>query len=255
MVKRIVVAMDGSMLAREAFEYAVAVAEAAGVPLDVIHVREPAPPVPVGGPDDGFLDIGEALEGCRRVASFHEVRLDIKVTSGVLTECLERAASPSTLIVVGMKGRFASVGVGSTTRWLVQHARGPVMVVTGPSHRQLGRVLAVADGTPESYRAVAVARDLASRAGWPLTVLALPMAGALDSIVACAAHQAPAAGIVVDTTGGRSAAERIEAAVVRYAHALPVMGAYPDSWFNQLVRGGTTGHVLRNLRAPIVLVP
>ena len=41
MIGRILVALDGSELAREAFEYGATLAEAGKVPLEVVHVAEP----------------------------------------------------------------------------------------------------------------------------------------------------------------------------------------------------------------------
>ena len=133
MIDRIIVALDGSELAREAFEYAALIAEASGVELSVLYVAERLPihTLPKGGPDDDFMQVAEAIRCCESYCEWREMPLEVNVVDGQLIDCLVSRSNETTLIVVGLKGRFARVGVGSTTSWLIHNARGPVLVVRG----------------------------------------------------------------------------------------------------------------------------
>jgi nucleotide-binding universal stress UspA family protein len=256
MIERIVVAMDGSMLSREAFEHAAQLARAGDLPLQVLHVREPVgAAVPAGPPDDGGPGIRAALDGCRRSARLRGQEIDVVVRDGVLTAVLDETADRHTLTVVGLQGRFTADGIGATTRWLVQHARGPILVMTGPSQFELSRVLAVADGTPPSARAVEVARDLALRTGWPLTVQAIAVDVPVERVICETSRLVPDVQIFSNGSLHGGAADQIAAVAQKYQHVLPVLGAHPDSWLHQVLRGGTSGHLLRQLWAPIILVP
>ncbi|MHC4446605.1 MAG: universal stress protein [Planctomycetota bacterium] len=258
MIDRIKVALDGSELAREAFECAALIAEAAPqIQLEILHVTERVA-VAAGGADlidDGFMEISEAIRSCKTYGRWAGLDVAACVVDGDLLEHLAKASRPSTLIVVGLKGRFARVGIGSTTRWLIQHATGPVMVVTGPSHRQLGRVAAAYDGSDASARALALAQDLAKQTAWPLTVMAThgPRAQ-LDEALKAAQELAPDAQLIAPGPLDGDEAQQIEAFAAHAMHALLVAGAHPDSWIHQALMGGVTDHPLRHLRAPIMLV-
>ncbi len=82
----------------------------------------------------------------------------------------------------------------------------------------------------------------------------MPIAAPLEQIVTEVETVAPEAQLIVDDDRTHGEAARVERLGQRAQHALLVLGAYPDSWLHQLLGGGTTGHVLKHLWAPIVLV-
>lgn len=277
MLDRIIVAFDGSDLSREAFAYSKMLAEASGAQILALHVLEPTPP-PVMGESLAPYDPGPAMGeywaeadaqreeetawAQRELAEMQSlcekwnVRCEKQIVNGRLIPTLVDIAQANDLIAIGMKGRFARGGLGSTTKSLVYKSPCPVMVVSG-SLRPVNRALGVFDGTSVSKRAVAFAKDLSEQANWPLTLLAvggeyLPLDDALDR----AQRLAPEAQVLTYGPEGKSEADQIEQAASHAGYGLLIMGAYPDSWLHQLLFGfgGTTAHVLSHVGAPVVLV-
>jgi len=277
MFKRIIIAFDGSDLAREAVAYGRMIAEAAGAEILALHVIEPTAP-PTMGEGLAAFDPGPAMAEYARQTEADaseerqwaekelkeltgfceqwEVPCSTRIESGLLVPTLVDVASADDLIAVGMKGRFARGGIGSTTKTLITRSPCPVMVVSG-SLRPVNRALGVFDGTSVSKRAVEKANELAKQTGWPLSILAvggeyLDLDDALDR----AQELSPDAQVITYQPEGHNEAEQIEEAVKHAGYGLLVMGAYPDSWLHQLFFGfgGTTAHVLSHAGAPVVLV-
>ncbi len=284
MLSRIIVAYDGSSLAREAFAFAVMIAGAArqaeggavgGVPVVGVRAIEPTPLAPLAGAGiavDPYMGIpapviptAEEIEAERadaarefeELAAYaikHGVRFEAQVVDGALSEVLTDLAMPNDLVAVGQFGRFRRSGFGSAMRDLLEHGPCPLLVVAGEL-RPINRVLAAFDGSGASKHAVKWASELSQQTGWPLNVLAvsspdLELDAALERAQACA----PDAQVIHFGPDGQSEAEQIEQAAEHARYALLVMGAYTDSWLHQFFFGGTTGRVLRTVQAPIVLV-
>ena len=277
MPKRIIVAYDGSDLAREAFEFSVTLAEATGASIMGLHVLEPVPP-PVVAESIAGIDATPTLpefdaaarrnEDAERARFEREFGVQAKASAakgvpyqsgvevGLLIPALVDLAGAEDLIAIGMKGRFARAGLGSSAKSLIKKAPCPVLVASGPS-RPIRRVLAVFDGSAVSKRAVARGRRIAEASGWPLTVLVAAYADAtLDEAIDKAQELAPNAAVVSTGVKGESKAAQIEEAAEHADDALVVMGAYPDSWLHQLFFsfGGTTANVLARVDAPVLMV-
>jgi len=276
MIDRVVVAFDGSELSREAFAYALALAEAAGrgkpVGVHVVHAIEPDAPVMMAG-DPALVDPTPLIEqreaerreeqawaerefaAMGRAAGDRGIELTTSLEIGPLLETLCDLSSAHDLIAVGRKGRFARSGLGSTTAALIRNAPCPVLVVSG-SAKPIERVLAVYDGSRVSKRAVAEAEEFADASGLPLVVLASAGHGHdLEEAVERARQDAPGATV---TALGESE-QRDESALIEHAlgddgHALLFLGAYPDSMLQRLLFGGATERVLSRLGAPVALV-
>ncbi len=294
MLERIIVAWDGSDLAREAFAYATMLAQAIGagaeagspgvevmgvyviepvtlgVDIDPVAMLDPmVPPVmmptmPIQtGPTPeeervgAERDFAELERSCARIG----VKFSRSIETGELDERLAARAGARDMIAVGMKGRFRSSGIGSTTRSLVMQAPCAVMVVAGKS-RPLNRVLAAYDGTAASKRALAFSRDLARQTGWPLSVLAVARGArsaasdtaAVEEMTKQAQELAPEGTVMSMGSAGQTEAELIARVAERDSYALLVLGAYADSRIKDLLFGSTTGHVLAKLGSPVVLV-
>jgi nucleotide-binding universal stress UspA family protein len=281
MIQRIVVAYDGSEQARAAYDAALMLARAAGAGILAVYIDEPdlaealavnpgmaldplappamAPPLVIEGEGrlpDGLEDEFEALGHECRVAG---IAYESRFGRGPLVDWLVREAQPTDMIAVGLKGRFARGGVGSTTRALATQAPCPVLVV----NRQLGpvnRVMTVFDGTGAAEAAVAFSIDLGRRANWPVTVLAMARGKVtLDRAMERAGSLAPDAQVLPlgdDRGSGGDVwqAELIERATGKDRYALLVLGAYADSALKDVLLGSTTGHVLSHLGGAAVLV-
>ncbi len=276
MLKRIVVAFDGSELSREAFAYSELMAEAGDIDLEIVHLLEPIAPPVVGEPLAG-VDVNPVLvadtaqaerdlveerawaeQELRSIKQFCESRgrsCATTIEEGRLSHWLTRNTEPRDLIALGAKGRFKRSGFGSSTRALVKSAPCPVMVVAC-GLKPVNRILAIYDGTEVSERAGVMARELAGQCGWPLSILAVTSKKlSIDDSLERAQMLSAEAQVISFGAVGASEAEQIEEAADHARHALVVIGAYPDSVFHQLFFGGTTGHVISHVDAPVILVP
>lgn len=258
MLSRIVVAIDGSDLSREAFDYALALAAPAQLPVLLLHAREYHSPLVSDArrADQDLAHVSELIESCRNMASIRAVDLEVRIVDGPVLDLLAEAPTAGDLLAVGLKGRFKHTGIGSTTKWLLTNAAGPVMVVAGPPLRPVNRLVAVYDGAAASTRAVEVAIELSRSTSWPPTILVVPAHGVtLDAAVERAEQISDGAQVIVHPDDGRPEAVRIEAFADQLGHAMLVVAAYPDSWFHQLFLTNTTAHLLQNLGAPVIVVP
>lgn len=277
MTKRIIVAFDGSELAREAFAYSVMLARELEASIIGLHVLEPVPP-PIIAESVAGVDAAPALaefdEAARKdkdaererfekefeelaaTCAEQDVPFASEIEVGLLIPTLVDLAAGDDMIAIGMKGRFARAGLGSSARSLIKKAPCPVLIASGPL-RPVNRVLAVFDGSSVSKRAVAMAKDVAASTSWPLTVLAVETDDlTLSEALERATELAPDAQVVSYGAVGKSEAEQIEHAAEHAGYAIIVMGAYPDSWLHQLFFGfgGATAHVLSHVGAPMIMV-
>ncbi len=274
---RIIVAYDGSELAREAFAFSAMLAEAIGASIVGLHVLEPvAPPIvaesmagidaaPAMAEYDDLARRDEDAERARFEREFAElagvcaqrsIPFESRTEVGLLIPLLVDLAGAEDVIAIGMKGRFARAGLGSSAKSLIKKAPCPVLVASGPL-RPVNRVLAVYDGSAVSKRALAEGKRLAEKAGWPLTVLAASSGDAtLDEALDRAHELSDGAPVVSYGAEGKSEAEQITQAAEHAGYAIIVMGAYPDSWLHQLFFGfgGTTAEVLARVGAPVLMV-
>jgi len=140
-VTRVVVGVDGSEPARHAALWAADEAAARGVPLTVLHaagVTEAVAPAIGPVPDPGLTPTqGDRLiETTLALVREGHPHLPVDAQSSPLAplERLTELSGPDTLTVVGTRGHGALVGtlLGSISRALVKHTRGPLVVVRGP---------------------------------------------------------------------------------------------------------------------------
>ena len=277
MAHRIIVACDGSDMAREAFALSVTIAAATRATILGLHVLELVPP-PIIAESIAGVDAAPALaefdESARRDEQAERARFarefdDLEracaergvpferaIEVGLLIPALVGLAGGDDIIAIGMKGRFARGGLGSSTKSLIKKAPCPVLIASGPA-RPINRVLAVFDGSTVSKRALAEAQRWAEESGWPLAVLAVSNPDAtLDETLDQAHRLAGGATVVTADAEGRTEAEQIETAAQHTSESVIVMGAYPDSWLHQLFFGfgGTTAHVLSHVGAPVLIM-
>jgi nucleotide-binding universal stress UspA family protein len=230
-------------------------AEAGKVPLEIVHMAEPVVAHVPAVADGDMFDIGEAIRNCETFCHWRAVDLRVSVVDDDVVHYLSTRTQPSDLIAVGLKGRFSRVGIGSTTKWLIEHAPAPLMVVSGPTDRPMNRFLVAFDGSDGSTRAATFASGMQKQFGWPLTLLAVPPDPSdLDTVLERAEEFVPPGQIITLDARGRSEAELIEDTARHARHAMLIVGAYTDSWLHQLAGGGVTGHVLTHIDAPIAMI-
>ena len=144
-IARVVVGVDGSEPAQNAALWAAEEAAARGATLTVLHaagVAEtiapalgPVPDIAAGSTEgDRLIETTIAL-----VREHHpNLPLDPQISPLSPLERLTELSGPDTLLVVGTRGHGALVGMllGSVSRALVKHTRGPLVVVRGPGAEQ-----------------------------------------------------------------------------------------------------------------------
>jgi nucleotide-binding universal stress UspA family protein len=134
----VVVGVDGSAASRQALAWAAEEARLRDVPLRAVQVR------PGSDPDPGDLQASAVeRERSERAGSAlariveeelgtHHRAVTQRVVSGRPSRVLiDDAASPSSMLVVGSRGRggFAGLLLGSVSQQCLTHAHGPVVVV------------------------------------------------------------------------------------------------------------------------------
>lgn len=176
-ITRVVAGVDGSEPAQHAALWAADEAAARGVPLTLVHavgVTEGIAPALGPVPDPGL----RPSEGDRliettiaRVREGHpNLPVDAHLSAQAPLEHLTELSGPDTLTVVGTRGHGALVGMllGSVSRALVKHTRGPLVVVRGPGTERGGYRVVLGVATDPAPRAALFAFDAAQRYGVPL---------------------------------------------------------------------------------------
>jgi nucleotide-binding universal stress UspA family protein len=140
MYKKIVLAVDGSEVSKNAAKHAVALAKSTGGELTAIHVVPPidASIVESFNPEmlfEGLKKEGEKiLSEVRDIASAEGVRIETRVEEGIPDEKICEVAEElnTDLIVMGSHGRtgIGKVFIGSVAERVISKEKGhPVLVV------------------------------------------------------------------------------------------------------------------------------
>lgn len=137
---RIVVGVDGTELSQPALEHAFEIASVEGRGLVVLHAWGPAMEtdhhhheIENFVAEQHHLALGEALAGYAE--RFPDVAVTEYHTHDEAARELVRVSEDAWLVVVGSRGRgdTRSVVFGSVSRFVVEHARCPVLVVRRPA--------------------------------------------------------------------------------------------------------------------------
>ncbi len=144
---RIVVGVDGSEPSLAALRWALAQAELIGAIVQVVSAWD----YPVAAAWTPISDVGDLERDCREtlcravVATIGTSMVPVQrlVVRGHPAAMLLKAARGADLLVVGCRGHSGFVGslLGSVSRYCVQHASCPVMVVRTP-HADTHRAVA-----------------------------------------------------------------------------------------------------------------
>jgi nucleotide-binding universal stress UspA family protein len=272
MLKRIIVAFDGTELAREALAYAVELARASGVSITLVRAIEPpsAPPVmpdPALAMGDVLVDASGAAAELRAQRERAErempesqafvarsgVPCEVVIGEGTLHDVLRTLADPTDLVCAGFAGRFAASRVGSRALALIREGPCPVLLASGPM-RDLSRVLVSFDGSGAAEHAVRWGAALGDQTKWPVSVVVSPGERGLDANLARAQDLAPKGSVMHFGAAGSSEGDQIAEAARHARSALVVLGAHHDHWLHRVVFGDSTLRRARELDAPVVLV-
>jgi len=273
MIKRVLLATDGSDPALAAERLASWVAYKAEAVLEVLFVRDVrlirmpelmdlgaiSVPVPVYHEEIEKVLTARAeavLERVRRETESAGVRVEGVVRTGVPYQVITEEARTADLAVLGRAGEASgheATGLGSTVERVVRTSPAPVLVAS-LEPGQPERLLLAYDGSDPAARALRVAAELAVSLGLPAAVLTVS-----DDAVRAEELAAEAAAYLEDhgataeiMTADGDPAERILEA--QGPTDLLVMGAFGKGLIRSLLLGSTAELVLRRAVGPVLVV-
>ncbi|TDD44312.1 universal stress protein [Nonomuraea terrae] len=169
MDKAIVVGVDGSQAAKAALAWAADDAVRTGLPLRIVHVREPwrreteptASNVRETMAEWHMLLLAESAEQARAFAPAAQV--STALATGAVVQRLKTEAETAVTLVVGGKGhgRLPTFAIGSVTAELAGHTASPLVVVRTFTMEQRGEIVIGYDGSPDADAAMAFALEQA----------------------------------------------------------------------------------------------
>lgn len=287
---RILCGLDLEGRAKEAFRAAVWLSERMGAPLELVHAfprrpllwgKEADMPEWVAGTEAVGRQLREALrEWLAQSPPELGLRtslegLELHVRSGHPAHMiLERARETrADLIVIGPHKKRGWLDLGSTARGVLAHASYGVWVQPAAA-TPVRRILVPLDLSPDSLRALAVARDLALRFGARVTAIqvfvppvfggAVPDTEAVD-LGSVAEHLQRAERLQFETAMGsfdwrgvqhETRFEQGDPSHVVHGledeHDLVVMGTHGRTGLSAALLGGVAYAVLRSARIPVL---
>jgi nucleotide-binding universal stress UspA family protein len=286
MLDRILVPTDGSEVARDAAESAIAVAARFDATVRVLHVLElgELPPGLDDADADEFTHFGEDALGAIADLADHAgvaVETDIVESKGPTHEAIVAYADShdADLVVMATHSRrgLDRLVLGSVTERTLRKSAVPVLTIHEgdrlPADLALDGILVPTDGSDCADVAVAYGIDLASATGATLHLVALadtskpwnrlPAADEVDAldilgrdVLDDAILRAEATDIgTIEGCVGRGSPET---AIVDYARDhdidLVVMGTHGRSGLDRYLLGSVTEHVVRTAPVPVLSV-
>jgi len=273
MIKRVLLATDGSNPALAAEKLAGWLAYKTEAVLEVLYVRDIrlirmpelmdwgaiSIPVPVYHEEIEKVLSAKAeavLERVRRETESGGVRVEPVVQTGVPYQVIAEEARTADLVIIGRAGEASgheATGLGSTAERVVRTSPTPV-IVAALEPRQPQRLLLAYDGSDPAARALHIAAELAAALGLPATVLTInDDATRAESLAAEAASYLEDHGIQVEVeTAGGDPDERILQA--QTPDDLLAMGAFGKGLIRNLLLGSTAELVLRRAVGPVLVV-
>jgi nucleotide-binding universal stress UspA family protein len=289
-LSRISVGLDGSNAASDALRWASGLADATGVPLRAIGTWQmpylAAIPVAVGSlPSQAFM-ASHCAENLDHAIGEVGLSGDVEIVTreGEAGEVLVAETGPGELLVVGRTGRgrrhglarMAEVLLGSTARYCVHNASGPVAAIpTGSAWAGNANVVVGVDGSPSSRAALAWAVD-SLPASCPIHAvrtiapyidgLAAIDPGVLDRVLESAERELRGTIDDVVTPLGPEAIARVVPHVVvatardglsnpGFPVDLIVVGQRGNTGVKARFLGSVSDHTVRHAPCPVVVVP
>lgn len=274
MIKRILVATDGSDAAQPAIEYALSLGHSLNAKLTGVFVvdvkllegpflRDLSATMGTAPMANYQMIIAGILEerGKATLAAFEAacktagVECETVLSTGVVHHTILEQAELADLVVLGRGGEHSDwlEGLmGSTAEAVVRRAKLPV-VVTASTRSITDGILVAFDGSTHARQALKVAVDLAHDTGARLELIVVggddSASVVQDAEAYLADHGIPAK---LEKRSGVAASE-----IVEYAQeagvGLLVMGAYGHSRVRELLVGSTTTSVINHAGCPVLL--
>ncbi len=275
MIKKILVAQDGSAHGASALSYGLWLAKSLGAALAGIHVIDV---VLLEGPFlhdisgaigfEPFLNFSAKMKDVLRekgeaiLASFKEacnesaIQPETILSTGIISNELCEKARLYDLLVIGKKGvnaAFERGMLGATTESVARKSPRPVLIVP-ETFAPPGRPLLAYDGSAYAANAMHSAAELVKGLSLPLTVITVSRPSEERRLLDEAEGYLKPYGVdarYVNITGEPPSA--IEAYYKENNHDLLFMGASHHSRLVGMVLGSTTEHVMRNVNGPFFL--
>ena len=275
MIKKILVAQDGSAFGSSALEYAIWCARKFGASLSGIHVVDI---VMLEGPflHDLSASIGfepnlnfsakmkemlqaksaDILDSFESECAKAGVECETAVTTGLVAREISAHAKTADLVVMGTRGvneEFERGLVGSVTEGVIRGSSKPVLVVP-KKFKAPERLMLAYDSTPHASKAMNSAAEWAMALGLPLTVVSVSVEQGSDEYLNEAKDY---------LKGYKLATEFVQligdppALIEQYyrekAFDLLFMGVTSHSRIVEMIFGSTTDEVMSSIEGPCFL--
>lgn len=190
------------------------------------------------------------------------------------------ASTSAELVVVGARGigGFRGLLLGSVSRWILHHAKCPVVVVRGEAADLSGPIVVGVNGSDHSLRALRWASELGAQAGrrvvavwaWQLAVVGGPLYPVVVDVEGSAREAADAlhravtdAGLaelgegveVVEVPVEGQAAAQLLAVAAQHQASLVVVGARGATGLTGALLGSVSDQVVHHADVPVVVIP
>lgn len=270
---RYVVGTDGSERANKAVEWAAERAAARRLPLVVLSVL-PEPEVSAleslssHAVQQLHVDREAAIRRTQSIAEGLRGKypgLDVTpaTVAGNPAEVLSEASRNAEQVVVGARGETAPLSVkllGGVSDAVAQHAHGRVSIIGDQAHENPGGPVVVGvDDSAAAREAARIGFDAAQVRGVPLIIVnaangatdgSVPDSDPIRAVIAPAAEAYPDVEYEIRRVAGRPRDALVE---LSKQAGLVVVGSRGRGGFAGLLLGSTSKHVLREVRAPVIV--
>ncbi|MEE8522263.1 MAG: universal stress protein [Gemmatimonadota bacterium] len=284
LIERVLAATDGSEYGAKAVQTGAALSRRAGASFEVVTIVEVLmlPPVAMAPPaealeyDDAFTT--EALRKAEAQArDADQAEAPIHVYSGFPAPLISRVADEraADLIVLGAHPHpaVARFLVGNTAERVIRTARRPVLVAIEPRTEPFRRILVAVDLSTQSRRVLRAAAAIAKADGAELRALyareplppmllesglfveeSYPGLGPDDLAESIAVAELRDIRVEPRVREGR-AGDAVLEETAEWDADLVVIGSHGFGFFERLLLGSTSIHILRHSRRATVIVP
>ena len=284
LIERVLAATDGSEYGAKAVQTGAALSRRAGASFEVVTIVEVLmlPPVAMAPPaealeyDDAFTT--EALRKAEAQArDADQAEAPIHVYSGFPAPLISRVADEraADLIVLGAHPHpaVARFLVGNTAERVIRTARRPVLVAIEPRTEPFHRILVAIDLSTQSRRVLRAAAAIAKADGAELRALyareplppmllesglfveeSYPGLGPDDLAESIAVAELRDIRVEPRVREGR-AGDAVLEETAEWDADLVVIGSHGFGFFERLLLGSTSIHILRHSRRATVIVP
>jgi nucleotide-binding universal stress UspA family protein len=266
----ILVPLDGSKLSERAVPVAAWLAKAYSLPVRLLHVLEEGLTGEPAKAEAAFKDYANATAARSGITG----ATASVATGSPANEILERAAGAA-FIVIATHGRggFRAMVTGSVADKVVRAAKVPTVMVPGGGEGRTtmsGPLLVAVDGSEEAERGLAIAREVASKAGAKLALVRsfmIPPAAGIEfayyppdmmTMLEEAAKEYVAGvakpGETTYVAHGDTAGVILDVAAQAGAAAI-VVASTGKGFAKRLALGSTTDRLIHASEVPVLVVP